>query len=283
MAAVMDESGAPLFRFGVVADPQYADAPMTMNRYYANSLGKLGEAVRFFNGHELEFVVTLGDTIDHGWENYDAILSVYDGLRARRVFVLGNHDFQVAPERLNAVPARLGLRRSYYDFGVGGYRFVVVDGAEISTFSNPPGSAAHGLGEARLAAMAERGEPNAKPWNGGMSEEQFAWLEATLARAEAQKERVLLLGHFPVHPFSEHAMWDSARFVEVLTASPAVTAYFNGHDHVGHYAEAGGKHFVNFMGMIETESQTAYALVEVYSDRIEIIGQGTEPSRTLRL
>jgi hypothetical protein len=284
MALMAEMDGAPLLRFGVVADPQYADAPTTMNRYYANSLGKLREAVEFFNSHDdLQFVVTLGDTIDHGWENFDAILSVYDELRARRVFVLGNHDFLVAPEKVTAVPARLGLRRSYYDFALGGYRFVVVDGAEVSAFSSPPGSAARQIGQDRLAAMSARGDVNAKPWNGGMSEEQMSWLSQTIARAEGQGERVLLLGHFPVHPFNEHAMWDSARFVEIVTASPAVTAYFNGHDHAGNYGVAGGKHFVNFKGMIETEGDTAYSLVEIYPDRIEIIGKGTEPSRTLAL
>jgi len=285
MAGIMAKAGeTPLLRFGVVADPQYADAPATMNRYYANSLGKLREAVEFFNGHDdLAFVATLGDTIDHGWENFDPILSVYDGLRARRVFVLGNHDFLVAPEKVTAVPARLGLRRSYYDFAAGGYRFVVVDGAEVSTFSSPPGSPVRRQGEDRLAAMSARGESNAMPWNGGMSEEQLAWLEQIIAKAEEQGERVLLLGHFPVHPFSMHAMWDSARFVELVTSSPAVTAYFNGHDHAGNYGVAGGKHFVNFRGMIETESETAYSLVELYPDRIEIIGKGVEPSRVLAL
>lgn len=278
------ENGAPLLRFGVVADPQYAAALPTLGRYYANSLDKLREAIEFFNAHDdLQFVVTLGDTIDRGWENFDAILAVYDELRARRVFVLGNHDFLVAADRLAGVPARLGLRNSYFDFAAGGHRFIVVDGAEVSTFAHPPGSPLREVGEARLAELIAEGAPNAMPWNGGMSEEQFTWLAATLARAEGQGERVVLFGHFPVYPFNAHSMWDSARFVELVGASPAVAAYFCGHNHVGDYGAVQGKHFLNFRGMIETESENAYSLVEIYTDRIEIIGRGSEPNRTLAL
>ena len=164
---------------------------------------------------------------------------------------------------------------------VAGFRFVIVDGSEISTFANPPGSPNHELATATLATMAQRGEPNAQPWNGGIDNAQYAWLEQTLARAANAGERVIVLGHFPVYPFTDHCLWDSARFVDLLTASPAVIAYFNGHDHRGGYGELKGKHFLNFRGMVETESDTAYARVDVWPDRLEIVGQGTEPSRTL--
>ena len=278
----MSDVQEPLFRFGVVADPQYADLAMTLNRYYQNSRGKLAAAVRWFNTHEdLQFVASLGDAIDRHWKSFDAIMPVYAELNAPVRFVFGNHDFYVGAERLPDVPARLGLARGYYDFGVAGYRFVVVDGTEISTFSTAPGSPNHELATATLATMRQRGEPNAEDWNGGISHAQYAWLEETLARAHAAGERVIVLGHYPVYPFTDHCLWDSARLVEVLTAAPAVIAYLNGHDHRGGYAQYRGKHFLNFKGMVETERDTAYARVDVYPDRLEIVGQGTEPSRTL--
>lgn len=278
----MSDADEPLFRFGVVADPQYADLPMTLNRYYRNSRDKLAAAVRWFNTHEdLQFVASLGDAIDRHWKSFDAVMPVYAELNAPVRFVLGNHDFIVGAERLSDVPARLGLTRGYYDFGVAGFRFVVVDGTEISDFSSPPGSPNRELATATLATMTARGEINAQPWNGGISNAQYAWLETTLASAHAAGERVIVLGHYPIHPFTDHCLWDSARLVEVLTAAPAVIAYLNGHDHRGGYAEYRGKHFLNFRGMVETERDTAYSRVDVYSDRIDIVGQGTEPSRTL--
>lgn len=276
-----DPSGL-LFRFGVVADPQYAALPMTMNRYYANSLDKLGAAVGWFNTHEdLQFVVSLGDAIDRNWESFDDILPVYARLNAPVRFVLGNHDFLVGEDRLEQVPARLGLARSYYDFGHAGFRFVVVDGSELSLFANREGSANHQAAEAALAAMKERGDVNANPWNGGIGEAQYAWLREVLDRAAAAGEKVILLGHFPVYPLSLHSLWDSGRFVDLVTGYGNVVAYFNGHDHAGNYGEIDGRHFVNFHGMVETERDTAYARVDVYPDRIEIVGQGSEPSRIL--
>jgi hypothetical protein len=50
----------PIFRFGVVADPQYAPIAPSGTRYYSNSLRKLNQAIKVFNEETLEFIVTLG-------------------------------------------------------------------------------------------------------------------------------------------------------------------------------------------------------------------------------
>lgn len=234
-----DEADLPILRFGVIADPQYARLPPANNRYYEASLVKLAEAVGYFNQFEdLHFVVTLGDLIDRGWESFDDVLPVYTRLNAPPRFVLGNHDFLVGNSKLADVSERVGLTRAYYDFGAAGHRFIVVDGCEISLFANPPDSPNHALAGERLAAMAAGGDVNAHEWNGGMSEAQFVWLEATLQRAQADGERTIIFGHFPVHPFGEHALWDAGRFTELVGRFPGVLAYFNGHDHVGNYASS---------------------------------------------
>lgn len=278
------EADLPILRFGVIADPQYARLPPANNRYFEASLGKLEQAVGYFNQFEdLHFVVTLGDLIDRGWESFDDVLPVYAKLNAPPRFVLGNHDFLVGKSRLTGVPGRVGLSRAYYDFGAAGHRFIVVDGTEISLFANRPKSPNYVLAEERLSAMQAGSELNAQPWNGGMSDEQFSWLEAALERAQAAGERTLIFGHFPMHPFGEHAMWGADRFTALVTRYPNVLAYFNGHDHVGNYGELGGKHFVNFRGMVESEHDNAFARVDVFLDRIEILGQGVEPSRVLTL
>ncbi len=46
------------------------------------------------------------------------------------------------------------------------------------------------------------------------------------------------MNHYPIHPPSEHGMWDSERIVELLASSSNVVAYLNGHDHVGNYGMA---------------------------------------------
>ena len=57
----------------------------------------------------------------------------------------------------------------------------------------------------------------------------------------------------------------------------------NGHDHEGGYAQQDSIHFVTFQGLVESGAENAYAIVEVYPDRLEIRGYGTVPSRSLAL
>ncbi len=277
---------APLFRFGVVADPQYAASVpnLRLNRYYSNTLWKLSEAIATMNKEDLAFVVTLGDIIDHSWESYQHILPLYDALKAENFFILGNHDFSVAAEYLNSVLRTTGLKSSHYDFSGGGYRFVVLDTNEVTAYANPVGSPNHTLGAARLAAMKASGAPNALPWNGSMSDAQYAWLETTLARAQATGEKVMVMGHHTAYPTGlKDNMLDDVRLVETLGRYPNVVAYLCGHRHSGRYAERGGQHYVNFCGMVVSPDTTAFAVVEVYPNRIEIRGSGREPSRTLRI
>ena len=273
--------GAPIFSFGVVADPQYAPVAPSGTRFYANSLWKLAEAVTTFNEEDLQFVVTLGDVIDRHWESYSHILPLYDRLRHRNFFVLGNHDFSVASDYLDSVLRVTGLERSYYDFNGGGHRFIVVDGNEISTFANRTGTEKSTAAEARLADLKAAGAPNAQTWNGGISDEQFTWIEAAMKKARAAGERVIALGHYPLFPASQYNLWDDTRLVELFTSYDNFLVYLNGHNHAGNYGEAGGKHFVNLRGMVETATTTAFAVVDVYDDRIEIRGSGIQENRRL--
>lgn len=277
--------GAPLFRFGVVADPQYAPLPpnLRLNRYYANTLWKLSEAVAAFNQEELAFVVTLGDIIDRGYESYGQVLPLYDRLRHPRFFLLGNHDYSVAADYLGSVLRTAGMQRAYYDFTGGGWRFVVIDGNDVSLFSTPAGSGNRRLAAERIDALHKASAINAQTVGGTLGEAQFTWLEATLARAEAAGERTVVMGHYPIFPANAANLWDDDRVVKLLTRHANVVAYLNGHNHRGNYGEVAGKHFLNFCGMVDTPDTTAYAVVEVFADRLAIRGTGREPNRTLRI
>ncbi|MGE9293065.1 MAG: LamG-like jellyroll fold domain-containing protein [Puniceicoccales bacterium] len=58
-------------------------------------------------------------------------------------------------------------------------------------------------------------------------------------------------------------------------------AWINGHNHAGDYAEFEGIHCLTMHGMVETADTTAYAEVEIWSNRLEILGEGREPDRSL--
>ncbi|WP_311272521.1 MULTISPECIES: metallophosphoesterase [unclassified Rhizobium] len=279
----MTDKTAPLFSFGIVADPQYADMPPRpeMGRYYAESPAKLEQAIEVFNAHDLAFVVTLGDIIDRGWENFDAILAPYGKLRHRSVLLLGNHDFAVAPEYLPQVHERLGMPSPWYDFVVGNVRFVVLDGSDVSTFAPPLGDPRRDLAAQRLEGLKQAGALNAHDWNGSFSDTQLAWLAQTLDAADAAGETAILFCHYPLYPQNAHNMWDAPDILALLAAHPSAKAWFCGHNHVGNYDSLGHTHFLNFKGMVDTPDENTFAIADVYRDRIDIRGFGREESRTL--
>lgn len=278
---VVAQTSAPLFRFGLIADPQYAPVPPRRTRFYANSLWKVAEAVEAMNGEDLSFVVTLGDIIDRHYESYSHILPVYDRMRHPHFFVLGNHDYEVAADWLHAVNRTAGLRRAYYDFDGGGWKFIVLDGNDLSLFANPQGSAKRALAERRLASLRETRAPNAQIWNGGLSEDQTTWLFRTMDAAEAAGQKMVVLCHYPIFPANEHNLWGWEEIVERIAGYRHFVAFFNGHNHAGNYGTLGGKHFLNMKGMVETPDRTAFSTVSVFADRLELKGYGLEESRSL--
>ncbi|MGY5779481.1 metallophosphoesterase [Rhizobium sp. LEGMi135b] len=276
---------APLFRFGVIADPQYADLEpnLTLNRYPAKSLDKLREAIEEFNRHDLAFVVTLGDIIDRQWKSFDAILPVYKALRHAQHFLLGNHDFAVAPEHLGSVSARVGMPSAYYDFDHSGYRFIALDGNEISVFAPPEGDPRRQEAKVLMKRLGDSGATNGQRWNAAISDAQFDWLAAKLREAKAAGEKAVVMNHYPVFPDNPHNALDSERMLSLLAEHDHIIAYLNGHNHAGNFGVSDGTYFVNFKGMVDTEDTSAYAIVAIYNDRLEVTGFGREDSRVLTL
>ena len=281
----MTDKSSPILRFGIVADPQYADIPphVAMNRHYARSLAKLADAIAVFNTMDLDFVMTLGDIIDRDWTSFDDILPVYETLRHKALFLLGNHDFAIAPEHLGRVAARLGMPGRYYDFAIGTWRFVVLDGSDVATFSAPADDPRTALAAERLGGLVAEGAINAQSWNGSLSEAQFAWLTGVMEKAQADGEAVVVLGHYPVFPPNSHNMWDSGRIIDLLTGFSCFRGYFCGHNHEGNFGEVDGRPFVTFKGMVDTPDENTFAIVNVFHGRIEIEGFGREESRVMRI
>lgn len=275
----------PRLRLGIIADPQYGDLdPNTrLNRYFRRSLPKLREAVTHFNTQALDAVVVLGDLIDRDWESLAPVLEILDTLDAPRILLPGNHDFLVEPDRLSEVHSALRMPAPYHEVKLKGLRLLVTDGNEISLFAPPVGDSRRLEAEQRLAAMKAMDAPNANDWNAGMSDRQVSWIAARLSAAEAAGEKVILLGHYPIYPLSDHALWGAEHLADLVTASPAAIAYLCGHDHRGNCAERDDVHFVNFHGMVDTEHDNAFAILSLFNDHIEIAGHGREPSRSLPL
>jgi len=273
------------FTFGVVADVQYGDCPSVGSRYYRASLKKLAECVREFNAKKVEFAIQLGDFIEQDFAAFDAVLPIWNRLDMPKYHVLGNHDLSgVQDQQKNAVVAKLGMKSRYYSFKVNGWRFVVLDGNDVSVLGVFPreGNPRYEEGLAMQKRVAKMNKPNTPDWNGGIGSEHIAWLKAELQKASGAGEKVILFSHFPVFPPNVHNLWNEDEVLRVIESNQCVVAYVNGHNHAGNYAERNGVHYLTLKGMCETD-ETAYAIVEVHGDHLNLVGYGREPGRILKL
>ena len=268
----------PDFSFGVIADCQYCKVPVAKNakRQYPLSREKLTQCVEHLNRLDLEFVVHLGDFIDRDFSSFADVVPIYNRLKADHYHVLGNHDFDVADEQKAKVPGVLGLKERYYQFRRRGYRFIALDGNDVSLHAYPAGDPRLDQAKAYHAKLP-KGTPK---WNGALGQAQLDWLKKNLNEAKRAGEKVILFCHFPVFPKDVHNLWNAKQVLSVLTRHPHVVAYMNGHNHAGGYGKLSGQHYVTFKGMVNTH-ETAYSVVHVHRDRLEIKGEGRQQDKTL--
>ncbi|MFP4093501.1 MAG: metallophosphoesterase [Cyclobacteriaceae bacterium] len=274
----------PLFSIGIIADAQYCDHEPMHGRFYRKSTEKLSEALQTLNRQQVAFFLDMGDLIDRDFSSFTPIKKAYKLAQARVYRVLGNHDFSVQEEEKPKVAGQLGLDPlAYYDFTYLGWRFIMLNGNEVSTFAHPADSPEAKEGQAMLEKLQQQNAVNAKPWNAGMSQQQMQWLESRLNEAAKQNQKTIIVNHFPVYPKDPHNLWNDDEVLALLLKYPQVVAYFNGHHHAGNYGRKEHVHFLNFKGMVETEDENAFALVEVYQDHLQVNGYGREESRRLEI
>lgn len=273
-----ENSSKDLFSFGVIADCQYCDIVGEGVRKYSLSENKLQECVNHLNTLNLEYVVHLGDFIDRDFKSFNVVSPIYDELKAPNYHVLGNHDFSVIDEKKKEVPKTLGMKSRYYDFNVKGWRFIVLDGNDISFHAYPSNSE-------KFKEVEEYYKVNnisSPKWNGAIGIEQISWLRKILDTASRENEKVILFCHFPVFPPNKHNLWNSEEIIKLIESYSCVKAYINGHNHQGEYGIKDGIHYLTLKGMVDTY-ETSYATVNIYGDSLKIIGYGREEDKNLVL
>lgn len=264
------------FAFGVIADCQYAAVKDKGRRKYSLSKEKLTKCVADFNTMDLEYVIHLGDFIDRGFQNFDVLNPIFNQLQMPQYHVLGNHDFSVADNRKKDVPEKMGLPSRYYDFEVNGWRYVVLDGNDISFHAYPENSEEY----RRAARYYSQHNFKSPKWNGAIGAGQLSWLRGVLETAMRNGENVVLFCHFPIYPKNIHNLWNAEEVIDLLEEFPCVKAYINGHNHKGAYGVKEGIHYLTLKGMVETR-QTSYAVIKIDRDQIVVSGYGREKNRKL--
>ncbi|KAK9814127.1 hypothetical protein WJX72_000984 [[Myrmecia] bisecta] len=291
---------APLFSFGVVADTQYGDLEDTHDegrtQRYREVPAKLQAAVADWTSSpaRLAFILTLGDIIQGNTSqaatqaDLDVILGALAPLAAVPVHhVLGNHCLSLARQ---SIQEQLGIPASYYMVQLPAHwRLIVLDTTEMSGHSGYPETSQQGR-EAKAYQdshpMSERDRQMAS-WNGGIASEQMKWLQGQLHQAKQAGEQVIMACH---HQFGQgaarptHYAWNWREISQVTLDSSVVRLVLCGHDHEGGNACHKGTHFVTLEAMLEAPPDSnAYATVDIFNDRIQILGQGSVTSRNLTL
>ena len=230
-------------------------------------------------------MVTLGDLIEKDIESFRPVMQEYSKLKVPHYKVYGNHDFDMADEMKSRVQEAMEMPDTgYYSKKISGWRFVFLDGTEVSTYRYPKGSPQTLEAAAVRKKLIKAGTKKLAKWNSAVSEKQLEWLDAQLSEAKQQKQRVIVMNHFPVMPAGDgHLLWNSADLLKTLAKHDNVAAYFNGHNHRGNYTQHHGVHHLNFKGMVETANKSAFAVVTCYPDRIEVEGFESEPDRNLSI
>lgn len=273
----------PVLSFGLITDVQYADADPEGERHYRESIPKLKTAVEWLAKKNLPFSLHLGDLIDRDYKSFAVVMPLMEGLGHPVRQLMGNHDYTVAAEEKAKVVSTLGMPRDYYQFRDSGVRFVMLDTNDLSTYKHPAESPHHLESEALLKRLAEENLPNAKPWNGGLSETQLTWLEAELTAADTEKERVILCGHHPLLPADAYRVWNSDAVLALIDKHSSVAAYFNGHHHAGAEEIRNGVPFITFKSVLHEPDVNAYSAIHLFADRLQIEGNGREQSRMIPL
>lgn len=275
------DADAPLLSFGLTTDVQYADADPEGERHYRESIPKLKAAVEDLAKQKLPFTLHLGDMIDRDFSSFAKILPLFVPLGHPVRHLLGNHDYTISDGLKASVAATLGMPSDHYAFTVSGVRFVMLDTNDVSTYKHPEGSKEDLEAEAALRAMGPA--KNAKPWNGGASPAQLAWLEKELADADAAKTPVLVCGHHPLLSEDGLQAWNNRDLIKLIEGHPCARAYLCGHNHAGDQIISNGVPYITFKSILHEPGVTAYSVIRLYQNRLVIEGRGREASREIPL
>lgn len=268
------------FKIGVISDCQYCNCDVKWDRYYKKSPQRLKEAVAELNKDSLSYTIHLGDFIDQKMASLDSILPTWNSLKSNTYHVLGNHDFDVDELNKEKIISKLNLQNRYYSFIQNDWRFIVLDGNDLS-FHGAISSDKKQQTDSLFNLLKNKNLPYVKKYNGALSNTQLKWIKSELELATKQNQKVGFYCHFPIYPIDQHNIWNREQFLSLIKPYKNVKLFFNGHNHAGAYEFVDNVHYLTFKGMVDTENTSAFAKVKFSKDTVFVEGFEREPSRKL--
>lgn len=298
----------------------------TRMRYYRSSLQLLRNAQESWSESavKLEFILQLGDIIDGSNKRQDAseraldtVLSEFSSGSGSSpvevVHVWGNHEFYnfsrsaLLRSKLNSTlhtdrspkgSQAAGDIYAYHFSPFPGFTFVVLDAYDVSLVGREESTEQYSDAMNLIKQHNNNEDLNCPPacgdlkqrftmFNGGFSKDQLDWLDSVLSSADEKLERVTIVSHLPVHPYSADPMclaWNFHELLAIIRSHSSVVCFMAGHDHDGGYYQDTdtGVHHLTLEGVIETPPDSnAFGTVSVYEDRMVLKGNGRIRDRVL--
>ncbi|NTV07935.1 MAG: metallophosphoesterase [Chlorobium limicola] len=227
----------------------------------------------FFCSNRVDFVLQLGDLIkgtdSRAHEELRQVVPMLNKYQGRIRHVIGNHCMAVPRKELLR---ELGLPFPYYSFTAECFRFLVLDGMDVSIRNEPETGADRKL----LRSCLE--QPELHDYCGAIGERQMEWITSELLNAGTNGEQVIATCHFPLHPATsdmKHGLlWNHREVRELLSAYPAVKACIGGHYHYGGYTKENGLHFLVLPAFVNRAEhpESAWAVAELQNKRLVVTG-----------
>lgn len=268
------------FKIGIISDCQYCNCEIKWDRYYKKSPQRLKNAVQELNKDSLQYTIHLGDFIDKDIKSFDSILPTWNSLNSETFHVLGNHDFEVEENEKEQILQKLNLKNRYYSFVKNDWRFIVLDGNDLSFYGTTSKEKKQQT-DSLFNQLKDKNLPFVQKWNGALSNKQLSWIKTELDNATQENQKVGFYCHFPIFPVDQHNIWNREQFLSLIKPYKNVKLFFNGHNHAGAYELVDNVHYLTFKGMVDTENTSAFAKAKFTKDTVFIQGFEREPSRKL--
>ena len=131
-------------------------------------------------------------------------------------------------------------------------------------------------------------EPHFVKFNGGISSEQLHWLNEELEASDRNDQNVIIISHIPLHPESTIFLcyiWNYQELLDIIWKHDCVKACICGHSHEdGDFKDYKGIQHIVLPAVLEcNENENAFADVNVYENKLQIVGHGKVKSYLIEL
>ena len=224
----------------------------------------------------------LGDITDRKNSDLEVIKQHLSQLNHKIYHLTGNHDYEGVTSN-SVLYKQLDMPSEYYSFKKGDWVFIMLNTNEIASYANIAGTPKENEWNRMQEQIKQIKGKYAYEWNGGISEKQMKWLDRLLKKCEKKGLSVLIFSHHPLYPQSDFSALNGNEIVDTLSKYSCVKAAFSGHHHAGAFGYYKNIPLITLEGMVETENQNAYAIVEISQDHLLVKGQGRASSYSFKL